>query len=62
MITHIIFFIIVATVYVLFFIHEDYRKPIYIYNTWQDDDQNKSIAKAVVILMCVLSFIGGLIQ
>ena len=59
---HIIFFVIVAIVYVLFFVHENYRKPIYIYNTWQENNENTTIARAIVIVMCVLSFIGGLLH
>jgi ABC-type sulfate transport system permease component len=59
---HIIFFVIVAIVYVLFFVHENYRKPIYIYNTWQENDEDTKIARAIVIVMCILSFIGGLLH
>jgi hypothetical protein len=59
---YIAFFVIVAIVYVLFFIHENYRKPIYIYNTWQENDQDTTIARAIIIIMCILSFIGGLLH
>ncbi len=59
---HIAFFVIVATIYALFFLHESYRKPMYIFNTLQENDYNTTIAKIILFFMCALSFIGGLIQ
>jgi hypothetical protein len=59
---HVVFFVIVAIIYSLFFLHESYRKPMYIFNTLQENDYNTKIAKTILFIMCVLSFIGGLIQ
>jgi len=59
---NIIFFLIVAIVYCLFFLHENYRKPIYVYKMLQENEEHTLIARIIIIVMCVLSFFGGLVM
>jgi hypothetical protein len=49
--------------YVLFQLHNFWRLPIYnrVFNMWQEDVEKSNKANFVIIMMCLISFVMGIL-